>query len=179
MVSGVGMTLCMTSLAIAGSFPRSDFAASVSSVLFVFLFNFFVPIGFLGCNFLYSTEVAPLKLRVAMSSVSTANHWLWNFVVALVTPVAIDNIGWKYFILFASIGATIPVSVFFFFPETMGQSLEQIDGSFRESRTIRDVVKMSKKLSAVKVHDIWTEKESSSESHVEDVEAVVVDGNKK
>ena len=77
MVSGTGMACCMMSLAVATSFPKSNFAAQVVSVLFVFLFNFFIPIGFLGANFLYCTEVAPLRLRVAMSSISTANHWLW------------------------------------------------------------------------------------------------------
>ena len=77
MVSGTGMACCMMSLVVATSFPKSNFAAQVVSVLFVFLFNFFIPIGFLGANFLYCTEVAPLRLRVAMSSISTANHWLW------------------------------------------------------------------------------------------------------
>lgn len=77
MVSGTGMACCMLGLAVATSFPKDNFAAQVISVLFVFLFNFFIPIGFLGANFLYCTEVAPLRLRVAMSSISTANHWLW------------------------------------------------------------------------------------------------------
>lgn len=58
---------------------------------------------------------------MAMSSISTANHWLWNFVVALVTPVALDTIGWQYYIVFAVIAACIPVSVIFFYPETKGK----------------------------------------------------------
>jgi len=77
MVSGTGMASCMLGLAVATSFPKSNFAAQVMSVFFVFLFNFFIPIGFLGANFLYCTEVAPVRLRVAMASISTANHWLW------------------------------------------------------------------------------------------------------
>lgn len=77
MVSGTGMASCMLGLAVATSFPKNNYAAQAASVLFVFLFNFFIPIGFLGANFLYCTEVAPLQLRVAMASISTANHWLW------------------------------------------------------------------------------------------------------
>lgn len=77
-VSGSGMALCMMALAIATSFPKSNEAAQIASVFFVFLFNFFIPIGFLGANFLYATEVAPTRLRVKMSSISTANHWLWQ-----------------------------------------------------------------------------------------------------
>ena len=82
MVSGTGMALCMMCLCITTSFPHSNQAASVASVVFVFLFNFFIPIGFLGANFLYCTEIAPIRLRVPMASISTANHWLW-YVSAL------------------------------------------------------------------------------------------------
>ncbi len=76
-VSGTGMAACMLGLAVSTSFTRSNYAAQIVSVLFIFLFNFFLPVGFLGANFLYTTEVAPTRLRVAMSSISTANHWLW------------------------------------------------------------------------------------------------------
>lgn len=61
--SGFGMSMCMTALAITNSFPKSNKAAQIASVFFVFFFNFFVPIGFLGCNYLYVTEVAPTRLR--------------------------------------------------------------------------------------------------------------------
>lgn len=76
-VSGGGMASCMLALAVATSFPSSNYSAQVAAGFFLFLFNTFVPIGFLGANFLYCTEVAPLRLRVAMSSISTANHWIW------------------------------------------------------------------------------------------------------
>jgi MFS family permease len=84
MFSGAGMALCMLALAVASSFPKSNKAAQIVSALFVFLFNFFIPIGFLGANFLYCTEVAPTRLRVPMAGISTANHWLWNFVINMV-----------------------------------------------------------------------------------------------
>lgn len=87
MFSGVGMASCMLALAVASSYPKTNRAAQIASALFVFLFNFFIPIGFLGANFLYCTEVAPTRLRVAMAGISTANHWAFNFVVNMATPV--------------------------------------------------------------------------------------------
>ena len=89
-VSGAGMALCMVALCVATSF-QDNHAASIAAAFFVYLFCFFVPIGFLGANFLYCAEIAPIRLRVAMASISTANHWLWNFVVAMVTPTAINS----------------------------------------------------------------------------------------
>lgn len=90
-VSGAGMALCMVALAVSTSYGTDNKGASIAAALFIYLFCFFVPIGFLGANFLYCAEVAPIRLRVAMASISTANHWLWNFVVAMVTPVAITS----------------------------------------------------------------------------------------
>ncbi|RYO78976.1 hypothetical protein DL764_010065 [Monosporascus ibericus] len=144
-LSGVGMACCMVALAIATSFPRDNHAAQIAAGCFIYLYNTFVPIGFLGANFLYCTEVAPLRLRMAMSSISTANHWLWNFVVAMVTPVAINNIGYQYYIVFAVIAACIPVSVHFLFPETMGRNLEDIDLMFKDSPSVWATVKYAKR----------------------------------
>ncbi|KAI1278204.1 putative sugar transporter [Xylaria sp. FL0933] len=144
MISGAGMASCMLGLTVATSFPKSNFAAQVISVLFVFLFNLFLPIGFLGANFLYCAEIAPLRLRVAMSSISTANHWLWNFVVTIITPVAIANIGYRYYIVYTIIGALIPVSIYCLYPETMGLRLEDIDLIFRDSPSALSIVRYSK-----------------------------------
>ncbi|KLU84398.1 sugar transporter STL1 [Magnaporthiopsis poae ATCC 64411] len=143
-ISGTGMAACMVALAVATSFPEDNRAAMISAGCFLYLFNTFVPIGFLGANFLYCTEVAPVRLRMVMTSISTANHWLWNFVVVMVTPVAISTIGSKYYIVYAVIAACIPISVYFLFPETMGRNLEEIDLMFRDSPSVWGTVKYAK-----------------------------------
>ncbi|OJJ50352.1 hypothetical protein ASPZODRAFT_128967 [Penicilliopsis zonata CBS 506.65] len=146
MVSGTGMCLCMTALAITTSFGSENKAASIASVVFIFLFNAFYPLGFLGGNFLYCTEVAPVRLRVAMSAISTANHWLWNFVVVMITPVALDTIGYQYYIMYAILSACIPAMVFFFFPETMNRNLELLNHVFRDAPSPWSIVSMAKQL---------------------------------
>ncbi|CZT04534.1 related to sugar transporter [Rhynchosporium agropyri] len=169
MFSGVGMGSCMLALAIATSYPKSNKSSGIASVFFIFAFNFFVPIGFLGANFLYCAEVAPVKLRVSMAAISTANHWLWNFVVVMATPVAIASIGNYYFVIFCVVSFCIPLSVYFFYPETMGQSLEQIDAVFRDNKTPLAIVRASKLLSKGDVQAIYREKQD--EKRVENVMA--------
>lgn len=146
MISGTGMAFCMAAMAITTSFGSENKAASVASVVFIFLFNLFYPIGFLGGNFLYCTEVAPQRLRVAMSSISTANHWLWNFVVVMVTPVALDTIGYQYYIMYAILSACIPVLVYFLYPETMNRNLELINHVFRDAPSPWQIVSMARHL---------------------------------
>lgn len=92
-----------------------------------------------------------------MSAISTGNHWLWNFVVVMVTPVALDTIGYKYYIIYAVISACIPVSVYFFYPETMNRNLEPLNHVFRDAPTAWDIVSMARHLpqgEAAEV-DVW------------------------
>lgn len=146
MISGTGMAICMASLAVTTSFPSDNKSASIASAFFIFLFNGFYPIGFLGGNFLYCTEVAPVRLRVAMASISTANHWLWNFVIVMVTPVAFDTIGYRYYIVYAILSACIPAMVFFFYPETMNRNLELLNHVFRDASSPWEIVSMARQL---------------------------------
>ncbi|EYE94446.1 general substrate transporter [Aspergillus ruber CBS 135680] len=145
MISGGGMGLCMVAMAVSTSFIGNH-TASIISALFVFIYNFFLPLGFLGINFLYPAEIAPARLRVAVQSISTANQWLWMFVVAMVTPTAIAQVGYQYYIVYAVISLIIPPSVCLFYPETKNRSLEEVDQIFRESTSISDAMKASRKL---------------------------------
>lgn len=99
-----------------------------------------------------------------MASLSISSHWLWcfdkvldiadnlyrNFVVQMVTPVALANIKYKYYLVYTSTGLTYLGSVYFFYPETMGQSLEKLEDLFQQDLSIFETVRLAGKLSAVK-----------------------------
>jgi hypothetical protein len=63
----------------------------------------------------------------------------------MVTPVAIETIGWKYYLVFLIISAIIVPVVWFGYPETMGRSLEELEMMFTEHNSIRKIVKESRK----------------------------------
>jgi hypothetical protein len=62
----------------------------------------------------------------------------------MVTPVAIANIGYQYYIVYAVIAACIPIVVYFLYPETMGRNLEEIELMFKESPSVWGTVKFAK-----------------------------------
>lgn len=62
----------------------------------------------------------------------------------MVTPVALNTIGWQYYIVYAVIAACVPISVYLFFPETMGRNLEEIELIFKESPSVWSTVKFAK-----------------------------------
>lgn len=129
MFSGGGMAICMFILAGTASQPDNK-VANAFTALFLFLFNFVYPIGFLGANFVYVTELSPNHLRSVFTPLSVANHWLFQFLVQMITPLAIEEIAWRYFLVYGSVSACIPVTIFLLYPETMGMGLEQIDQCF-------------------------------------------------
>ena len=62
----------------------------------------------------------------------------------MVTPVAIETIGWEYYLVFLCISALIVPVVFLFYPETMGRSLEELEVMFTEGKSITAIVRMSR-----------------------------------
>ena len=51
-------------------------------------------------------------------------------MIVQITPIAIQNIGWRTYIIFAVLNATWVPIIFFFFPETKGMQLEDVDRLF-------------------------------------------------
>ncbi len=145
LVSAAGMSISMAILAGTTSQPNNHHAL-IGAVVFLFLFNFIFPIGFLGMTFLYATEVAPLHLRAAISGIATGSVWLFNFLVAEITPTGFNTIGYRYYIIYAVINAAIIPSVYFCFPETNGRSLEEMDEIFARSKNIFDPPRVAKAL---------------------------------
>ncbi|EDO00394.1 hypothetical protein SS1G_14264 [Sclerotinia sclerotiorum 1980 UF-70] len=117
---------------------------SAQTAPFIFMFSLFFPTGFLGLTFLYASEVSPLSVRVPITAMSTGSAWIFNFIVAEITPVGFTTIGWRYYIIYACINFFLILpGVYFFFPETNGRHLEEVDQIFLRSKTIFDAVRVS------------------------------------
>ncbi|KAJ5953544.1 hypothetical protein N7454_000440 [Penicillium verhagenii] len=145
----VGMSLSMAVLAIAEAIAVESTgarktSASIAQVVFLFVFNTFFAIGWLGMTWLYPAEIVPLKIRAPANALSTSSNWIWNFMVVMITPVAFANIGYKTYVIFAVINAFIVPVVYFFFPETTNRSLEEMDMLFRKSNNVFDIVSLAR-----------------------------------
>ena len=146
MITSAGvMAVCMAILAGTTS-DGAGSAALIVAVICLFIFSFMFTVGFAGLSFVYAAEIAPLQLRAAVNSVSTAMVWIVNFLLAEITPVGFNTIGNRYYIVFAVINFTLIPTIFLFFPETSGRSLEEIDEIFARSKGIFDPPRVARKL---------------------------------
>ncbi|OQN97596.1 hypothetical protein B0A48_16460 [Cryoendolithus antarcticus] len=78
----------------------------------------------------YSAEIQPLRVRNKATAVGVFSHWISNFIVVMITPIAMNAIGGNYFWIWAIVCASFCPLTYFFAIETSGRSLEQIDQMF-------------------------------------------------
>ncbi|WVF69426.1 hypothetical protein IAT40_004203 [Kwoniella sp. CBS 6097] len=105
----------------------SSKTAGAVATAFMFVFMGLFTIGFQANVWCYTAEIQPLRMRQKGASIATACNWITNYAVVQFTPSGIDNLGWKFYIIFAIINAAFLPPIYFFFPETKGLSLEAID----------------------------------------------------
>ncbi|KAI1505769.1 general substrate transporter [Biscogniauxia marginata] len=131
LIGTVGQCLSMV-LTFAALIPGTESAAKGAAV------GLFTYIGFFGATWLplpwlYPAEINPLKTRAKANATSTVSNWLWNFFIVMITPVLVANTGtsgWGTYLFFAILNAMFFPLIYFFYPETAGRTLEEIDVIF-------------------------------------------------
>ena len=96
---------------------------------------------------------------------SSASNWLFNFLVAEITPIAFTNIGWKYYLVFVCTNSLSVVMWYLFAPENRNRSLEDIDGIWLNAKNPINAVKVAKELPQgyAEEHDISAKGEDGAE----------------
>lgn len=113
--------------------PELEDKYGITATVFLFVFNSFFAIGWLGMTWLYPAEVTNLRIRIQANALSTCSNWLSNFLIVMITPPAFKNLGYKTYIIFAVLNAAIIPCVWWWFPETKGRTLEELDVVFAKA----------------------------------------------
>jgi sugar porter (SP) family MFS transporter len=74
----------------------------------------------------YISEVFPTRVRSKGQSLGSSSHWVSNAIISLVFPILAKASGSIPFFFFAAMMAIDLVLVFFYYPETAGVSLENM-----------------------------------------------------
>ncbi|KAM0718956.1 hypothetical protein Q7P37_006028 [Cladosporium fusiforme] len=165
MWGAAGMAVC---LAVIGSClayaENGNKTPAYAATAFIFLYNSFFALGWLGVTWLYPAEVTPVRIRAEANGFSTSSNWLFNYAVVQLAPIMINKIAWKtYFVFFCFNAAFVPI-VFWFFPETNGYKLEKLDAIFAEAYDKGE-------------NPVWTERRVRKEGASLDVEREVGRGS--
>lgn len=57
-------------------------------------------------------------MRTKGAAVATATDWITNFVVVEVTPRGLQNLGWRFYIVWTVLNAAFLPILYLFYPET-------------------------------------------------------------
>ncbi|KAJ5813921.1 uncharacterized protein N7503_000671 [Penicillium pulvis] len=123
MAIGMGVVLICEAITVAIGTQQSGIAA----VFFVFAFEACFTWGWMATVWVYPAEILPLKVRSKGAALAAAADFLGNFIVVEITPPALENIGYKTYIIFAVFNLVAAIIVYCFYPETAYLNLESVD----------------------------------------------------
>lgn len=155
LVGAAGMLVCQFLVAIIGvtaGFDRvhatptvedptattpNNLSAVNAQIAFISIFIFFFASTWGPGAWVVIGEIFPLPIRSRGVGLSTASNWLWNTIIAVITPYMVGsdkgNLKSKVFFIWGGLCTCALVYTYFLVPETKGLSLEQVDKMMEES----------------------------------------------
>ncbi|KAL5388186.1 hypothetical protein DPSP01_003175 [Paraphaeosphaeria sporulosa] len=127
-LGALGMAACFTAWTVASAryaITGSE-AAAATSIAFIFLYNPFLNIGLNSLAYTYIVELFPFTQRSQGLAFKQLVGRLGNFFNAYVNPIALDAIGWRYYVMYCVWLVAEAGIVWAVFPETHGRTLEDL-----------------------------------------------------
>ncbi|OSD00102.1 general substrate transporter [Trametes coccinea BRFM310] len=149
-LSSVGMGILFFIIgALLKSFPPPtnasgelpDASKAMAGMLYIYVLMY--SLGWGPIPWVYVADIFPTRTRHHGLAVASASQWLFNFVVAKVTQTLETDLGYKLFLMFATINLGGMAVFSLLIPETKGNSLEEMDvifGLVREDRRRAGIV---------------------------------------
>lgn len=108
---------------IVASFPpdqSTNHTAQRAGIAMIFLTSIVFSVSFGPVSWTLASEVFPTRTRSIGTSVATCANWAFNVLFSQVSNLAMNNIGWRYYLVFICLNAVDFVVITLFFPETKG-----------------------------------------------------------
>jgi len=127
----------------------------------LYIYVCFYSMGWGPLPWVYVSDIFPTRTRHYGLALASASQWLWNFVVSKVTPTLNTDLGYKMFLMFATINIGGMAVFSLLIPETKGRSLEEMDvifGSISSEQRQADIEKREREFNRISSHPSSSEK---------------------
>ncbi|CAN3481320.1 high-affinity glucose transporter Hxt2p [Diutina catenulata] len=130
--STFGASLCLTGLAVATAryMASPTNAASHASLVFIYLFGVVFSFAFTPMQPIYPAEVTSNVLRGKSMILLNISQGIAAFINMFAAPIAMKNIRYWFYVFFVIWDLFEFAFVYFFFVETRGKTLEEMDAIF-------------------------------------------------
>ncbi|KAG8218823.1 general substrate transporter [Butyriboletus roseoflavus] len=124
----------------ADSLPEGPSRIPVADGLFfgVCFYLFFFGATWGPGPWLLGAEIFPLRARAKGMSLSTGTNWLFNFIIAFITPPLFEVLNAGYYFLLVGFCILSFIVVWFIYPETAHKTLEELGEVFGDRVTEDD-----------------------------------------
>jgi sugar porter (SP) family MFS transporter len=126
LIGTVGLFVCLTIISIL--FVTGSHLGWLVWLLMLYIASFAMSQG--AVLWVYISEVFPNRVRSKGQSLGSSSHWISNAIISLIFPMMAKSSGAYPFIFFAAMMVVDFVLVWFYYPETSGISLEQMQHKF-------------------------------------------------
>ncbi|KAI8721712.1 MFS domain-containing protein [Fusarium sp. LHS14.1] len=111
----------------------------IGVVTMIFVFFLFYNIGMNPVPMAYLLEVLPYTLRAKGLTIFNISQFASSVFNGFANPIALEAIGWKYYIVFACLLVVWFFVVYFAYPETRRLSLEEVATLFDGEDAMREM----------------------------------------
>ncbi|CEJ56714.1 hypothetical protein PMG11_02913 [Penicillium brasilianum] len=128
----VMVAICMALSAIYGS-GTTNVNGPRGAIATIFIYSAGYAVFFNAMVWVIPSELFPFILRSAGMGLGVFSKSVSAIILSQITPVALENVGWKYYALFIATNFAAAFVYYFFLPETGGKSLEEIAELFGDT----------------------------------------------
>ncbi|CAI7566780.1 unnamed protein product [Penicillium discolor] len=138
-ILGVTIGFNKTHISDSGSTIANNISAVNAQVALIAIYIFFFASTWGPGAWILIGEIFPIPIRSRGVALSTASNWLWNTIIAVITPYMVGenpgeaNMKSSVFFVWGGLCTACFVYAYFLVPETKGLSLEQVDKMMEES----------------------------------------------
>jgi MFS family permease len=138
-IVGVTVGFNKTHTDAAGNSIANNIGAVNAQVAFIAIYIFFFASTWGPGAWILIGEIFPIPIRSRGVALSTASNWLWNTIIAVITPYMVGteakdaNMKSSVFFVWGGTCTACFLYSYFLVPETKGLSLEQVDKMMEET----------------------------------------------
>jgi len=134
----ISWTAAMAKTQMAIEAGKTNKAAGITVLFFIYFYSPWYNIGNNALAYTYMVELFPYAERSRGISVEQFFVRGAGFFTTYINPIGMQNAGWKYLIMYNVMICIEILTIYFFYPETQGRTLEELAFLFEDEHHLGD-----------------------------------------
>ncbi|ANB13391.1 glucose-inactivated glycerol proton symporter STL1 [Sugiyamaella lignohabitans] len=136
-LASTGMTLSLIVITACSALQEGRPAVGGTGIAFLYVFLVTFSFGWTPLQALYSSEILSTEWRTRGLAIYNLLTNCAGFINTYVPPVAIQNVGYRFYIFYIVWDVVGIITIYFTFVETRGRTLEEIEEIFKDPHPVR------------------------------------------